>query len=412
MKKRVLSILLTLLLACSLFTIGASAAERFSPYEGLLRQVLYETWGMGCGTFVDFDGDGQSELIFVRPAKDDRGPIVYVYRAHEDQTSGQYGYETVLYAPFRTVAGGQSEYQVLLVETKSGEPGLMLETAGTNTADSPETYRWLIDDYSFVSLYLYRNGRFAQTEAGEAAIWHTAPDGNGNAYFYPDLSTIRINMQDVSMEQYAAWYEAFNDTLTVYGALSPDGSLGGLSGNELLSLAVTGFYDANYTKYYAEPVKWAADKGITNGTSDYVFSPDAACTRAQVVTFLWRAAGSPAPRSSRNPFRDVQSGAYYYKAVLWAVEQGITNGTSDTAFSPNDPCTRAQVVSFLYRSAGSPRVSAANPFRDVTSGKYYYEAVLWAVKNDVTSGTTATTFSPNDTCTRAQIVTFLYRYLA
>ena len=412
MKKRLLSIVLALLMALTLLPFGAAAAEDLSPYEGLLRQTLYETWGMGYGLFFDFDDADPFELVFARPAKDGSAPKVQVYRAKKDASTGGYGYETLLDAPFHVVTGGQSEYAAAFVETQYGQIGLLLVTVGTNTVDAPERYVGLIDDYAFYYLYVYRDGRFVRTDTSEAALWHTPADRNGNSYYYPDYGTIRINGRDQSLEEYTAWMESFLNSLNVLGEISPDEQLDGMSGDELLSLAVTGFYDANYTKYYAEPVKWAADKGITNGTSDYVFSPDAACTRAQVVTFLWRAAGSPAPRSSRNPFRDGQSSAYYYQAVLGAVEQGITNGTSDTAFSPNDPCTRAQVVSFLYRSAGSPRVSAANPFRDVTSGKYYYEAVLWAVKNDVTSGTTATTFSPNDTCTRAQIVTFLYRYLA
>ena len=412
MKKRILSLALALLLALSLLCVGAAAAESFEPYERLLRQTLYETWGMGYGMFIDFDGDGQSELLFVRPAKDDRAPKVQVYRAKKDASTGGYGYETLLDVPFRALTGGEYVCQVLLVETASGEAGLLMETNGTNTVDSPEEYRGLIDDYSFDTLYVYRNGRFVQTESGEAIIWHSAPDQSGNAYFYPDFSTIRVNGQDVSMDVYVAWYEGFDERVEVYGVFAPDEQLDGMNGDELLSLAITGFYDTLYTKYYAEAVTWAADRGITNGTSAYTFSPNEPCTRAQVVTFLWRAAGSPNPRTTRNPFGDVPSSAYYYKAVLWAVEQGITNGTSAAAFSPSSPCTRAQVVTFLHRYEKTPSVTARNPFTDVASGQYYYDAVLWAVKNQITNGTTATTFDPSGTCTRGQIVTFLFRDMA
>ncbi|WP_369282132.1 S-layer homology domain-containing protein [Oscillibacter sp. GMB15532] len=169
------------------------------------------------------------------------------------------------------------------------------------------------------------------------------------------------------------------------------------------------FTDVASGAYYADAVRWAVEKGVTSGTSATTFGPNAACTRAQAVTFLWRAAGSPEPASTANPFGDVDSGAYYFKAVLWALEKGITGGTSATAFNPNGAVTRAQIVTFQYRAAGSPSVTTANSFGDVPSGAYYANAILWAVEKSVTNGTTATTFSPNTNCTRGQIVTFLYR---
>lgn len=171
------------------------------------------------------------------------------------------------------------------------------------------------------------------------------------------------------------------------------------------------FTDVSEGAYYYNAVQWAVGNGITAGTSDTTFSPDASCTRAQAVSFLWRAAGRPEPAGTTNPFTDVKNGAYYYKAVLWAVENGITAGTSPTTFSPEDKCTRAQIVSFLWRFAGRPAADGNNPFADVKSGAYYYGAVLWASEHGVVYGTSATTFSPEATCTRAQIVTFLYRYL-
>ncbi|WP_312636269.1 S-layer homology domain-containing protein [Oscillibacter sp.] len=169
------------------------------------------------------------------------------------------------------------------------------------------------------------------------------------------------------------------------------------------------FTDVASSAYYADAVRWAVAKGVTSGTNATTFSPNAACTRAQAVTFLWRAAGSPEPASTVNPFADVDSGAYYFKAVLWALEKGITGGTSATAFNPNGAVTRAQIVTFQYRAAGSPAVTTANSFGDVPSGAYYANAILWAVEKAVTNGTTAATFSPNTNCTRGQIVTFLYR---
>ena len=169
------------------------------------------------------------------------------------------------------------------------------------------------------------------------------------------------------------------------------------------------FVDVATGSYYEDAVDWAVENGITKGTDDTHFSPDGICTRAQAVTFLWRAAGSPEPETRAMPFTDVPVGSYYYDAVLWAVENGITKGTSDTTFSPNMTCTRAQIVAFLWRSEKSPAAGTANPFADVKSTAYYAGAVLWAVKENITKGTTSTTFSPNADCTRAQIVTFLWR---
>ena len=172
------------------------------------------------------------------------------------------------------------------------------------------------------------------------------------------------------------------------------------------------FVDVPEGSYYEEAVNWAVEKGITTGTDATHFSPDGICTRAQAVTFLWRAAGSPAAKSAVMPFADVKAGSYYYDAVLWAVENGITKGTSDTMFSPDATCSRAQIVTFLWRSQKSPAAGTANPFTDVKASAYYADAVLWAVKEDVTKGTTNTTFSPDANCTRAQIVTFIWRALA
>ena len=169
------------------------------------------------------------------------------------------------------------------------------------------------------------------------------------------------------------------------------------------------FVDVATGSYYEDAVDWAVENGITKGTDDTHFSPNGICTRAQAVTFLWRAAGSPEPKTNTMPFTDVPAGSYYYDAVLWAVENGIIEGTSDTTFSPNMTCTRAQIVAFLWRSEKSPAAGTANPFADVKSTAYYAGAVLWAVKEDITKGTTNTTFSPDADCTRAQIVTFLWR---
>ena len=169
------------------------------------------------------------------------------------------------------------------------------------------------------------------------------------------------------------------------------------------------FTDVSNSAYYYDAVLWAAEEGITSGVTGNTFAPGRGCTRAQLVTFLWRANGSPEPASRENPFTDVSSSAYYYDAVLWAVEKGITTGVTGSTFAPDALCTRGQAAVLLWRANGAPQVSQEHPFRDVAEDAYYEDAVSWAVHGGVTQGTTGSTFAPDETCTRAQIVTFLYR---
>ncbi len=200
-----------------------------------------------------------------------------------------------------------------------------------------------------------------------------------------------------------------NQTVTVnYGSLSVNFSVTRTPSVEEPD-SLTGFADVAASDYFYAPVVWAVEQGVTTGTSATTFSPSDACTRGQIITFLWRAAGSPAPTGS-GAFSDVDADEYYADATQWASEQGLD--LSDGAFRPADPCTRATVAEYLYRLAGSPAVTAATDFTDVSTADGYADAVAWAVEQGVTTGTSATTFSPSDTCTRGQIVTFLYRALA
>ena len=166
------------------------------------------------------------------------------------------------------------------------------------------------------------------------------------------------------------------------------------------------FTDISKNDYFYDAVLWAVEEGITSGTSDTTFSPNVSCTRAQMVTFLWRVSGFP-KASITNPFTDVSADAYYYDAVLWAVEQGITGGTGGGKFSPDTPCTRAQMATFLWRANGSTEVTGTTPFSDVSAETYYYNAVLWAYEQNITNGTGGGKFSPDATCTRAQMVQML-----
>ena len=171
---------------------------------------------------------------------------------------------------------------------------------------------------------------------------------------------------------------------------------------------MSSFTDVPASAYYAKAVAWAIENGITNGMTETTFAPDASCTRAQVLTFLWRAAGSPKAESTGNPFTDVSADSPYYEAILWGVEKGITKGTTAATFAPDATITRGQSVTFLYRALKATASGSTN-FTDVKSDAFYADAINWAVANNVTNGTSNTTFSPNADCTRAEIVTFLYR---
>lgn len=231
--------------------------------------------------------------------------------------------------------------------------------------------------------------------------------------FYYEPSRTQYDLADVAYHT-TRWAEAGKTVyipFTVYGTKNEEAS-----GTMAITIAQTmNFIDVKASDFFYEPVKWAVNNKITNGTSSTTFSPYKNCNRAEIVTFLWRAAGSPEPTVTRNPFTDVNSvrDASYYKAILWASQKGITAGTNATTFSPYQECTRSQIVTFLYRYAGKPSGNYTNPFKDVSSVNEasYYNAILWAVGKGITDGTSTTTFSPYASCTRGQAVTFLYRYV-
>ena len=231
--------------------------------------------------------------------------------------------------------------------------------------------------------------------------------------FYYEPSRTQYDLADVAYHT-TRWAEAGKTVyipFTVYGTKNEEAS-----GTMAITIAQTmNFIDVKASDFFYEPVKWAVNNKITNGTSSTTFSPYKNCNRAEIVTFLWRAAGTPEPTVTRNPFTDVNSvrDASYYKAILWASQKGITAGTNATTFSPYQECTRSQIVTFLYRYAGKPSGYYSNPFKDVSSVNEasYYNAILWAVGKGITQDTSTTTFSPYASCTRGEAVTFLYRYV-
>lgn len=262
--------------------------------------------------------------------------------------------------------------------TPTGTPGYTkLETSGKTLADAKLTVGTI---------------RPAGTIAWDLPLTTVLEDGKAYAWTFTPADTHN--------------YTILTGTLVPYVDDGMDyipGVIGGNTGS-------FNFHDVSRFDYFYDAVKWAAENGIASGTGRYTFSPNAVCTRAQTVTFLWRAAGSPLPRYRVCPFTDVQPNDYYYNAVLWAVEQGITTGLNATTFGPDVTVTRGQVATFLYRAASAAKPNTFSPFTDVKTTAYNYDAILWAYDNRITTGTSDTTFSPDAYCTRAQIVTFLYRY--
>ena len=235
---------------------------------------------------------------------------------------------------------------------------------------------------------------------GAATIPTTYKPGDAVKFYHYEGAADRSKLEAYNQSCCAAMVEFLQNLL----------SKGGMTVRDLGLASKSPFVDVLSSDYFYQPVLWAVQQKITNGTSATTFSPETTCTRAQVVTFLWRYSGSPEPKSGSNPFEeDVNVNEWYGKAVLWAVEKGITNGVDAQHFGPDQGCTRGQVVTFLSRAMNGRPSGTKNPFRDVPANEYYYNAVLWAVEKGITNGVSDTLFGPDQTCTRGQIVTFLWR---
>lgn len=283
---------------------------------------------------------------------------------------------------------------------------------GNTSASVPQLVK-LSEDRFLVLWEINTMDQYGNFEA-DGTICYVIVDGSGKQIGQAQSGKARLSdCQPITVDGKAVWYVTSNSTPKFY-EINQNGSLtaysAASSGTQQLGQSASGldFKDVPANAYYLDAVKWAVDQNITGGTSANTFSPNASCTRAQMVTFLWRAAGSPAPKSTTNPFKDISSTDYFYNAVLWAVENGITSGTGADTFSPGATVTRGQTVTFLHRAAGSP-LAGSSGFNDVSDGAYYAKAVAWAAENGITSGTGNNKFSPGADCTRSQIVTLLYR---
>ncbi len=390
-------------------------------------------------TYGDWTADGETGHYRVctdeNCTSEDKGRVTeaHSYDDDADMTCNVCGYE-------RTVTPPAPTEFIVTFDGNGGTPSVgSMTTTNQKLSSLPSASR--SGSYSFDGWYTKKSGGTKITTDTEFpadttvyAHWTYTGSGGSSGYSYYTIKATAGTGGSISPSGNVSVREGRDQTFTItpdkgyaVANVKIDGkSIGAVKSYtfenvrrthtiEVIFMKANGnpqtgvFVDVATGSYYEDAVDWAVENGITQGTDDTHFSPDGICTRAQAVTFLWRAAGSPKPETRTMPFTDVPVGSYYYDAVLWAVENGITKGTSDTTFSPNMICTRAQIVTFLWRSEKSPAAGTANPFADVKSTAYYAGAVLWAVKENITKGTTSTTFSPNADCTRAQIVTFLWR---
>ena len=325
------------------------------------------------------------------------------------------GVDVVL--PYPTGTDKQDRFQIVHMLTHSGHEGEIERITASNETDGLHFHVNSLSPFgvSWVKYVAPTPGGGGGGGGGAVSTYTLTFDTNGGSAIDKitkdsgttiDLATYKPTRAEYT---FAGWFSdkaltkavtsvKLTANTTVYAKWTQNGGT-----------AQNPFVDVKEGAYYYDAVLWAVEQKITSGTSATTFSPDASCTRAQMVTFLWRAAGSPKVENGKNPFTDVKADAYYYDAVLWAVEKGVTSGTSATTFSPDATVTRGQTVTFLYRNAGSPEVSGTMPFTDVEADAYYAKAVQWAVQQKITTGTSETTFSPMSDCTRGQIVTFLYR---
>lgn len=363
-----------------------------SDVEQAVAGYLNETYSTMTYTTTDEDGNETTEEVtgkweVVSAGSDGTYTVMFTPSDNESYAAV---YATVQAAVARLTPTVEVDYETVSASGKTLEDAnLKLVSA---TCDG--TLEWDLDETTEVTKGTYYAWTFTpddtdtyETVTGTIRLWKSSSSGGSSSGGSSSGSGTSGSTTDT--------------TTTDTGTGSTD------TGTDYVS----GFTDVTTGEYYSDAVAWAVENGVTTGTSDTTFTPNGSCTRAQVVTFLYRLAGEP-DVDGEDEFADVSSDTYYHDAVIWAVQQGITNGVGNELFDPEATCTRAQIVTFLYRYANSPAAEGGSAFADVESGAYYEDAVAWAEQNDVTNGTSDTTFSPNNACTRAQIVTFLYRAFA
>ncbi|MCD8001778.1 MAG: S-layer homology domain-containing protein, partial [Oscillospiraceae bacterium] len=366
-----------------------------SHVEQAVADYLNDTYSTMTYTTTDEDGNETTVEVdgtWTVKSADADGTYTVVFTP-SDNESYAVVYATVQPTIVKLTPTVEVDYETISSSGKTLEDAALTLVSATYDGEDVEgTLEWDLDETTTVTNGTYYGWTFTpddtntyETVTGTIRLWKSSSSGGSSSGGSSSGSSSS-------------------------GSDSSSGSSSG-SSTDTGTDYVSGFTDVTTGEYYSDAVAWAVENGVTTGTSDTTFSPNGSCTRAQVVTFLYRLAGEP-DVDGENEFADVSSDTYYYDAVIWAVQQGITNGVGNELFDPEATCTRAQIVTFLYRYANSPAVEGGSAFADVESGAYYEDAVAWAEQNDVTNGTSDTTFSPNNACTRAQIVTFLYRAFA
>ena len=400
MKKRFLASLLALVLALGLLPFAALAApEDLSAYVPVLEKAINagdHTEHYGEAMFYDLDDQAPREMILVHCPEDEAHAVLEVYAIRDGKA------ESLLSTPLFVMAGANTgtvsvgEFEnrpILAAETTATEPG-------ENTVTVTGGFKCFVMKDGKVDIY-------------ESAAYNEVIDVSDKAPEDPiiyDKSDSVIQGDWHSYEDYLDWRHSFVLLATNSGFTGADWDDDAAPLIDAHAYCASGFWDIPFESWYSESVRWAAGKDIASGTGQDCFTPNGECTRAQFVTFLWRAKGQPKAKTE-SKFSDVAKSAYYADAVAWAVSEGITQGVGSGRFAPGGKLTRAQVVTFLHRLAGSPKAGSAAKFSDVPGSAYYAGAVAWAVEKGVTQGMSKTSFAPGSTCTRAQAVTFLYRQL-
>ena len=397
MNKRLFCMLLALCLLAPLFPTIARAAEDLSPYVAVLEDAMKndpDAEHFGEAMFFDLDASAPRELILVRCPEDPVHAVLEVWTIRSGKA------ERILNTPLVVLVGGNTGSAS--VGEYNGKPVLVAESRSPEVGDTTITYT------GGFKRFVMENGK---VDIDESAFYTEVVDISPNAKEDPilyDKSDSIIQGVWHSYEDYLDWRHSTVLLATNAGYTGEDWDDDAEPFKTVRDYCATAFWDVPEGKWFTESVHWAVERGITNGTAPDQFSPHESCTRAQFVTFLWRAEGKPEAKKA-STFSDVPTTQYYYPSVSWAVSEGITDGVGNNKFDPKGTLTRAQVVTFLWRLAGEPKTKGVTPFTDLKPGAYYLDAVAWATSTAVTMGMTDTTFEPNGPCTRAQAVTFLMR---
>lgn len=453
MKRRILSILLILALALSLLPFGVFAEESESSSQPVDEALLRSAENARPVT----DPEAVAELLAMREkaggsrsaaSRAMRGTyspyycnlryIAQCLQSSGAYSSGSYAWGDIFEEGgveyFVSIIYTPSDHELLFAADATGSFGtlydfLIYDLSNGTLEDGTVLYYWDTGSTTY-SGYSYLDPSDFTEDSSLLVYYYDLPSSMGQDFADAVVGLLNIGL--ICWNNFTGTYcemtmgdIGFTSYYAPTDCIAPthDFRVASSSGNitkyvcKLCGFTYTSYYlptdlpfaDVEYSDYFYEPVKWAVNNGITNGTDYYTFAPEEPCTRGQIVTFLWRTAGCPSPSSYYNPFKDVKPSDYYYDAVLWAVEKGVTNGVDYGRFGPNESCTRGQVVTFLYRYCGCPGIQASASFVDIYPWEYYFDAVLWAATLGITNGSGYNTFSPDESCTRGQIVTFLYR---